>query len=813
MVEIEVGKKAEGDVVSVQEKRSYLSSIPDNLPVLPLRNAVMFPYTVLKISVAQARSLKLLDDLKGGNKLLAVVAYKNAKYEIPSPDQVHRIGSLAQILRVKPNTETGVDLLLQGLDKIRVCSWVSEEPYLQATVCVVNDIEPEIGDIEAEAVRLNLVQQFQSLASMISYLPEQLVQSVSQMQDYRQLAYLIVSSIRTEVKDAQAILEQDDVLAKMLKLTDLVNHEIEVFELGKKIQSEARTEMEKAQRDYVLRQQLKAIRKELGEETDSQVKIEDYQEKIKASGMGAEAKRKAESELQRLERLPEASSEYNVILTYLDWLVALPWNKSTKDELDILNAKKILDEDHYGLEKIKERIIEYLAVRLLKKKREGEFEKNKGVHSNKIRRQREGVILCLAGPPGIGKTSLGRSIARSLGRKLQRISLGGVRDEAEIRGHRRTYIGAMPGRFITALRNAETNNPIILLDEVDKLGSDWQGDPASALLEVLDPEQNREFRDHYMEVAFDLSQLMFIATANVAENIPGPLLDRMETLRLPGYTDDEKLHIAQRYLLVRQKQENGLKPDELKLDDEAVLRVIREYTREAGVRNLDRKIGAICRKIAVKIARDAISDFQVEQHHVEDLLGKPMYVYDIAARTRTPGVATGLAVTSVGGDILFVEVSRSPGKKGLTVTGQLGDVMRESAETAVSFVRAHTESLGIATDFYDKTDLHIHLPAGAIPKDGPSAGITLVVALVSLLTNRPVRMDVGMTGEITLRGLVLPVGGIKDKVLAAHRAKLTTVILPSHNGKDLDDLPETVRASMKFVLAEKIETVIENALA
>ncbi len=811
MVEINVNNQNEQQSVKIPERRQYHGAIPEKLPVLPLRNAVVFPYTVLSISVGQPRSRLLLESMSDEQPLIAIVASKDPKLDQPDPQQVYQVGCIAKVLRLEKNEEeNSVQLLLQGLDKIKIERWLTERDYLVAQVSKVADLEPASDDIKAEAVRNNLIQRFQKLVSMISYLPANLVDSVSQTQDYRQFTYLISSSIRIEVKEAQAILEKRDILEKMNKLTDVVNHEIEVFELGKKIQSEARLEMEKSQREYVLRQQLKAIRKELGEDGELQLKVEEYQQKIEQSGLSKEAQKQAETELGRLQRIPEVSSEYNIILTYLDWLTSLPWKKSTKDNFDIKRARQILDEDHFGLEKIKQRILEYIAVRQLKQHRAKELTEKHKQQTLSAKQNREGVILCLVGPPGIGKTSLGHSIARALGRKLHRISLGGVRDEAEIRGHRRTYLGAMPGRFITALRDIGTNNPVILLDEVDKLGSDRQGDPSSALLEVLDPEQNRAFRDHYLDVDFDLSQLMFIATANVADDIPAPLMDRMETLTLSGYTDDEKLHIAQNYLLVRQKQENALRINELTVTDNAMLKIIQQYTREAGVRSLDRRLGTICRKTAIKIAEDSVTMIHLTVDNIVEFLGKPTFYYDVAERIKTSGVATGLAVTAVGGDILFVEVSSSPGKKGLTITGQLGDVMRESVETALSYVRSKAESLNIEQHFFDTTDIHFHLPAGAIPKDGPSAGITLVVALVSLLTNRKVNMSIGMTGEMTLRGLVLPVGGIKDKILAAHRANLSKVILPQRNEKDLDELPSSVRESMSFILVTDIEQVLSE---
>lgn len=809
MVDVNVKNGNKANPVPVQEQRKA-ASIPSALPVLPVRNMVLFPYAVTSIVVGQPRSLRLLEQAVDDDCLVAIVAYRDSKVQEPQPEHLYETGCVAQVLRVVNQGRDRMEVLLQGLEKFRVLEWLGDKDYLSAKIEVLGDIEPEKGDVEAEAVRHSLVQEFSRLVTTLSYLPDELLHSVAQTEDYRQLTYLISSSMRMDVQEAQDLLEQEDVVAKMLKLIDMIHHEIEVMELGKKIQDETRGAMEKAQREYVLRQQLKAIRKELGEEEGSQVKVEEYREKIEASGMTEEAREQANRELARLERLPEASSEYGVILTYLDWLTTLPWSTVTTDILDINQARAILDEDHYGLDKIKERIVEFLAVRQLRQQRAGESADTGGNHL--LRREREGAILCFVGPPGIGKTSLGHSIARALGRKLHRISLGGIRDEAEIRGHRRTYVGAMPGRFIKALRDVGSRNAVLLLDEVDKLGADWRGDPASALLEVLDPEQNRDFRDHYLEVAFDLSQLMFIATANVLDSIPGPLRDRLEVISLPGYTDEEKLNIAQRYLVPRQRRENALRPEELSISDGAMLKLIREYTREAGVRSLDRRIGAICRKAVGRIAEQGAKSLAVDETVLVELLGKPMFFYDLAARVELPGVATGLAVTAVGGDILFVEASAMPGKKGLTITGQLGDVMRESAQAALSYVRSQAESLGIDPQFYEQTDIHIHIPAGAIPKDGPSAGVTLVTALVSLLTQRPVRHDVGMTGEVTLRGLVLPVGGIKDKVLAAHRAGLKTVILPKRNEKDLDDLPQSVRDSLSFILAEHVDTVLKAAL-
>jgi len=786
--------------------------IPEVLSILPLRNVVVYPYMVVPITVGQPRSLRLVEDASSGGRIIGILGMKNPKEDEPGSDSLYQVGAVAKILRLMKAPDGNIHILVQGLEKMAVDEWVTEQPYLRARVRIIGDLSPSDTDLEAQALRVNLVSQFKRMVSLMSYMPDDLAKSVSQTKNLRQLGYLISSSIRMDLPVAQEILEMEDVISKLKKLTEIINHELEVLELGKKIQSEAKTEMDKAQREYFLRQQLKAIQKELGEEGESQIKVEEFRTKINDSGMPEEARTEAMRELARMEKLPEASAEYGVIMTYLDWVTSLPWDETTEDVLDIDYAKEVLDEDHYDLVKIKERILEYLAVRKLRHERRKEMDQEDLSEQDQLRREREGVILCFVGPPGLGKTSLGQSIARAVGRKFFRISLGGIRDEAEIRGHRRTYIGAMPGRFIQALRRVKTKNPVIMLDEVDKVGSDWRGDPSSALLEVLDPEQNREFRDHYLDVPFDLSQVMFIATANMLDTIPGPLKDRLEILRLSGYTDEEKKNIAQKYLLPRQMRENGLRTDELKITDEAVLKVMREYTREAGVRGLERKVGAICRKVAILVAKKEREQILLDEAGVEEMLGKPDFAYDVAERLEIPGVATGLAVTAVGGDILFVEVTKMTGKKGLTVTGQLGDVMKESVEAAVSYVRSQAEALGVPDDFYSKTDLHVHIPAGATPKDGPSAGVTLVTALTSLLTGCAVRKDVGMTGEITLRGKVLPVGGIKDKVLAAHRAGLKTVILPSRNEKDLDDLPDSARNEMTFILADRVDTVLEHAL-
>jgi ATP-dependent Lon protease len=637
------------------------------------------------------------------------------------------------------------------------------------------------------------------------------VASIAALEDPLQTVYTIANFQRVELADAQAILELDSTHAKLQKLVDFLVRETEVLQLGAKIQDEARSEIEKVQREYFLREQMKAIQKELGEKDEQAAEVEEFRKKVEAAKMPEEADKMARRELDRMSRLPAAAAEYGVIRTYLDWLVSLPWSLSTEDNLDIAHARQVLDEDHYGLVDVKERILEFLAVRKLRLERKDEkVEPSRDM----IRREREGVILCFVGPPGVGKTSLGQSVARALGRKFVRASLGGLRDEAEIRGHRRTYIGAMPGRIIQALRRVESRNPVFMLDEIDKLTFDFHGDPASALLEVLDPEQNSEFRDNYLEVAYDLSQVFFITTANQLESIPAPLLDRMEVIQLAGYTENEKIAIARGYLIPRQLRENGLRPAEVSFTKDALRTIISQYTREAGVRNLERKIGAVCRKIATRIAEGKAQTARVSPKVVHDLLGHPIFMEpeELNARTSIPGVVPGLAWTPFGGDILFIEASRMAGGKGFQVTGSVGNVMQESARAALSYVRSHAEELHIPKDFFDKTDIHLHIPAGAQPKDGPSAGVTIATALVSLISGRPVRRNVSMTGEITLRGQVMPVGGIKEKMLAAHRAGITTVILPRRNQFDLEDVPAEIKKKLTFVFAETVEDVLKAAL-
>lgn len=793
-----------------QNSGEGMLKLPEVLPILPLRGLVVYPQTMVPLTIGQPRSIRLVDDVVAGERLFGLVASRVFDIETPGPEHLFRVGTAAIIHRMFRAPDGTIRLLVQGLIRFRIIEFTATEPYLMARVEVLPEIL-ETG-LQVEALERNVREQFMRMAELIPSMPRELVATIAAIPDPLQLVYNIANIQRMDINDAQEILELNRISEKLQKLVTILTREIEVLELSQKIQKEARSEIDKVQREYFLREQLKAIQRELGEGDEQAAEIEEFRKRIEAAKMPEEAEKQARRELDRLAKLPTAAAEYGVIRTYLDWLVSLPWSITTPDNLDIQNARRVLDEDHYGLEDIKERILEFLAVRKLRQERREALQAEGS--TNHIRREREGVILCFVGPPGVGKTSLGQSIARALGRKFVRISLGGMRDEAEIRGHRRTYIGAMPGRIIQALRRVESRNPVFMLDEIDKLGVDFRGDPASALLEVLDPEQNAEFRDNYIEVAFDLSQVMFITTANTLETIPAPLLDRMEVIQLSGYTENEKLNIARYYLIPRQIRENGLKPEEIEFTDEAILNIIRHYTREAGVRNLEREIGGVCRKIAVLITEGKTTQVRVEPAQVREFLGRPKYLatQEIIRRTEIPGVAIGLAWTPVGGEILFVEATRMPGNKGFITTGSVGKVMQESAQAALSYVRAHAIELGIDPDIFEKSDIHLHVPAGAQPKDGPSAGVTIATALVSLLTGRLVRHDVGMTGEITLRGQVLPVGGIKEKVLAAHRAGLKTVILPKDNEGDLEDLSEEIRQAINFVLVETVDEVLQHAL-
>lgn len=782
---------------------------PDVLPILPLRGVVVYPNTAVPLTVGQARSIKLVDDVVSGDKLVGLVAALNPEQETPGPKELYQVGTIATVHRLLRAPDGTVRLLVQGMQRFRLGEFVAEEPYLKAHIHLAP--ESDETNIETDALARNARDQFQQITQMIPSFPDELVGSITSLEDPLQTAYTIANFQRIELKDAQEILELDSVYDKLKKLIGLLVREAEVLQIGQKIQNEARGEIEKVQREYFLREQMKAIQRELGEKDGESEEAEEFRKKIEDAKMPEEALKQAKRELERLSRLPSASAEYGVIRTYLDWLVTLPWSKSTEDNLDIAHAREILNKDHYGLEDVKDRILEFLAIRKLRIDRKDD---KKEESTDAIRREREGVILCFVGPPGVGKTSLGQSIARAMERKFIRASLGGVRDEAEIRGHRRTYIGAMPGRILQSLRRVDSKNPVFMLDEVDKLTNDFHGDPGSALLEVLDPEQNGEFRDNYLEVSYDLSQVFFITTANTLETIPRALRDRMEIIYLSGYTENEKLAIARGYLIPRQLRENSLREGEVAFTDDALKMIIRQYTREAGVRNLERKIGAVCRKVGTKIAEGSAEKFSITPKLVDEFLDHPTFFgpEELNKRTSIPGVVPGLAWTSFGGDVLFVESTAMPGGRGFQVTGSVGNIMQESARAALSYVRSRAVSLSIPHEFFDKHDVHMHIPSGAQPKDGPSAGVTMATSLVSLISGRKVRPQVGMTGEITLRGQVLAIGGVKEKVLAAHRNGLTTVILPKYNEQDIDDVPDEIRNTIKFIFAESVDDVINAAL-
>ncbi len=784
-------------------------NLPQIIPILPLRGLVVYPKTAMPLTVGQPRSIKLIDEVMAGDRVIGVITSKDADLENPQPDDLYQIGTMATIHRMFRAPDGTIRLVVQGLSRFRVINYTQTEPFIKAEV--MDYPEDMLDTLEVEALTRNVQEQFQHITEMIPSIPQELVASVSAIIDPLQTVYTIANFQKMEIDDGEELLEINSVEEKLKKLVAILTRESEVLELGQKIQNEAKGEIDKVQREYFLREQLKAIQKELGENDEQVQDINDFRQKIEKASMPEEADKLARRELDRLSRLPTAAAEYGVIRTFLEWIVALPWNIYNEDNLDISHARAILDEDHYGLEDVKERILEFLAVRKLKIDRSGLYPES---DVDDIHRNREGVILCFVGPPGVGKTSLGRSIAKALGRKFIRFSLGGLRDEAEIRGHRRTYIGAMPGRIIQSLRRIESKNPVFMLDEIDKLSSDFHGDPSSALLEVLDPEQNFEFRDNYLEVPFDLSQVIFITTANQLETVPLPLLDRMEIIRIAGYTDNEKLNIAERYLIPRQLRENSLGETEVVFQKSAILTIIHLYTRESGVRNLEREIGTICRKVATKITEGKFLNPDINNDVVSELLGKPKFqeIEEIIQRTSIPGVATGLAWTPVGGDILFIEAASMPGSKSFLVTGSIGKVMQESAQTALSLVRSKTELLQIDPEVFSTSDIHLHVPAGAQPKDGPSAGVTIATALASLFTGKPVKSDLAMTGEISLKGQVLPVGGIKEKLLAAHRAKVKTVILPQQNKIDLEDIPEEVRREISFIFVDNIDQVFKNAL-
>src|SRR5947209_1831988 len=807
-------------------------NIPDVLPVLPLKDTVVYPFAVQPLGVGQERSIRLIDDVMSGNRLVVLVAQKSAEIEQAGPKDIFKIGTVSRIARMIRMPDGTIQIIVQGLERVEIGEFTQEKPYLVARVSLKPDIQEK--DDETEAIKRNVVGYFQRLVALVQNVPEGVAAATLNLEEARQVVYVIATFVQMELELRQQLLELDSVRAKLQELSTYLAHELEILELGKKIQTSAQEEMSKVQREYLLREQLKAIQRELGEESEEQATLNELRRKIDEAGLPEEALTEARRELSRLEKMSTASPEYSIIRTYLELLVSLPWNKSTGARIDVPHARQVLDQDHYDLEKIKDRILEYLAVRRLKEDRKAEeIEQSRettthedGIETEDIRptqplKAQEAMravnrepILCFVGPPGVGKTSLGQSIARALGRKFARMSLGGIRDEAEIRGHRRTYIGAMPGRIIQTLRRVDTNDPVIMLDEVDKVGADWRGDPSSALLEVLDPEQNYNFRDNYLDLAFDLSHVMFIATANALEPIPPALRDRMEILELSGYTEEQKLHIARNYLLSKQLEANGLKAERLVVDDETLRRIARDYTREAGVRNLEREIGSLCRKVAKQITEGKSTPIHVTAERLSDYLGRQRFFQEAAERIDRPGIATGLSVTPVGGEILFIEAAAMPAKDSqLILTGQLGDVMKESAMAGLSYVRSHAEALGLPTNVFENQHVHIHVPAGAIPKDGPSAGVTMVTVLVSLASGHKVRSDVAMTGEMTLRGKVMPIGGVKEKVLAAYRSGIRTVILPKKNERDLlEDLPKELREEMHFVFVTDIREVLDAAL-
>jgi ATP-dependent Lon protease len=774
----------------IEEEDGVEEPVENVMPILPLKETVVFPDSMIPLAIGQERSIRLVDEAVANDRPIALVTSREGDDEPQSADALYSVGTAALIHKMIRVPDGTLRILVQGLRRVRLTRIVQDDPYLVGEF----EEQPDVITREKEIAALarNVETLFSRIIALVPYLPDELQLAATNAEDPSALANLIATTMRLKTSEKQELLEEADVEARLRRLTVILNRELELLELGTKIQSQVHSEMEKSQREYFLRSQLKAIQEELGEGDEQQAEIAELRAQIEDANLPEEAEKQARRELDRLAKLPSAAAEYGVIRTYLEWILSLPWNATTEDDLDLEKARKILDEDHYDLEKVKERIIEHLAV-------------------SKLKHDLSGPILCFVGPPGVGKTSLGQSIARALGRKFVRISVGGVRDEAEIRGHRRTYIGAMPGTIIRALRDAGTKNPVFMIDEIDKMGSDWRGDPSSAMLEVLDPAQNSSFRDHYLDLPFDLSRILFICTGNQLETIPPPLLDRMEVIRLSGYTEEEKLGIAKRYLVPKQLEAHGLSSEQAKFTDNALRLVIREYTREAGVRNLDREIAALCRKSAAEIAGGKRKRVRIDERRVRSWLGRPRFSGEVRKRTSDPGVATGLAVTPVGGDVLYIEATAMPGEGKLIVTGQLGEVMRESAQAALSWVRSHASDLGLEADWFEGKDVHIHVPAGAVPKDGPSAGIALATALASLALNRPVSEEVAMTGEITLTGQVLPVGGVREKVLAAQRAGVTTVVLPKENEGDLDDLPREVRKSMNFVPADSIDEVIEAA--
>ncbi|MEW6448631.1 MAG: endopeptidase La [Bacillota bacterium] len=761
------------------------------LPLLPLRGLLVFPYMVIHLDVGREKSVRAIDETMLRDRHIFLAAQRDAQTDDPRPEDIYEVGTVAEVKQLLKLPGGTIRVLVEGLARAKVSCYLSDQPFFKVEVEQFG--EEQARSSHVEALMRNLVQQFEQYVKLSKRIPPETVVSVVSIDEPGRLADIIASHLTLKIEDKQELLEAVDAATRLEKLCAIIGRELEIVELERRINIRVRKQMEKTQKEYYLREQMKAIQKELGEKDERQAEGEEYRDKIAQAKLPKEVEEKALKEVERLEKMPPMAAEATVVRNYLDWILALPWTKVTRDRLDIDAANKILEEDHYGLKEPKERILEYLAIR-------------------KLAKSMKGPILCFVGPPGVGKTSLGRSIARALERKFVRISLGGVRDEAEIRGHRRTYVGALPGRIIQGMRNAGSKNPVFLLDEVDKMSTDFRGDPASALLEVLDPEQNNTFSDHYIEIPFDLSQVLFITTANYPYNIPRPLWDRMEIIQISGYTEEEKVQIAVRHLMPKQLKEHGLNKEQLTISENALRKVIREYTRESGVRNMERQIAAICRKTAKQIVSGKSERIRVTGQNVEKLLGIPKYRYGVAEKEDETGVATGLAWTETGGDTLSIEVTLCKGKGNLILTGKLGEVMRESAQAGYSFIRSRARQLEIEEDFHEKYDVHIHIPEGATPKDGPSAGITMATALASALTGRKVRHDVAMTGEITLRGKVLPVGGVKEKILAAHRAGIKTVILPLDNKKELEEIPPQVKNKLRLILVSHMDEVLQTAL-
>jgi ATP-dependent Lon protease len=776
---------------SAQPKGTKID-IPELLPLLPIRDIVIYPFMMLPLFVGRDLSIRAVEEALARDRLIFLVAQKNASEDNPNPEDIYRVGTVASIMRMLKLADGRIKILVQGISKGEIETYQQQRPFFEVKIRKI--VEPTLVElsIEIEALMRNVKEKIEQILSLKN-LPPEIVMVTDNVSDPGVLADLVASNLRLKIDESQSILEIVDPVTRLNKINDLLTRELELSNMQARIQNQAKEEMSKTQRDYFLREQLKQIQQELGEGDERAEEINELRKQIEKAKMPAEVKREADKQLKRLEQMHPESSESALVRTYLDWLVDCPWSKKTKDNLDIQKAKRVLDEDHYDLEKVKERILEYLAV-------------------NKLKKKIKGPILCFVGPPGVGKTSLGKSIARALGRNFVRMSLGGIHDEAEIRGHRRTYVGAMPGRIIQGIKQAGSGNPVFMLDEIDKVGTDFRGDPSAALLEVLDPEQNHAFSDHYLNLAFDLSNVLFICTANLLDPIPPALKDRMEVLQLSGYTNEEKHEIARNFLIPRQFSENGISKESLEISKDGLARIISQYTKEAGLRNLEREIASVCRKVARRLAENKLDPVRVSGRNVHLFLGPPRYIPEAEQEHDEVGVATGLAWTSTGGEVLYVEASLSKGRGNLTLTGQLGDVMKESAQAAVSYARSQARKLGIEEDFYQKLDIHIHVPAGDIPKDGPSAGITMANALISALTRRPVHRDVAMTGEITLRGRVLPIGGLKEKCLAAYRAGILTVVVPDRNQKDMEEIPKPLRRKLNFIFAKNMADVLKVTL-